>query len=519
MIKDRSMKVLQLIRTIIGLVTCFSVGLELLFFFSIPNLCGCIMTIITTWIFLTFFLYEDVILNRPFPFLMYLSMFFYHFLPLPFTLLERKPISYGMEMGITTFLLETIMFCIGSVAFYLTEKRPLYNGVITRLLNTFSFFSDYSDAVIVVIGIIGFIAKISALISLPIGALKTLLSGLVGLMYAPILLFFPDLYDSESKRNLRRPFVWAYTIIVFLMSFGTNSRYALLTPFGIFAILYFLSVCKSKMTFGEIAHPKRVIALVLIVFVGLSTVDKVSNAMLQVRNIRDDVSFTELLSLTIDTIMSGDIKEIEVYDILETKEASKYSSGWTEEYLDNFMLNRYANMRISDETLYLASRLDDNQIEKMRSDFYDRIIITFPNPVIKMLGSDLDKDDYISSRGDLLNYYAGNGSSYTLGNLIVTSNLADGLIQFGFVYFAIQFFLWLITFRLLDSMCYRCDGETYYSLFGLISVFTILGMFRNANGCLEDISYIIRYFWQDAFLFVLVFFLARSIVYTFNKRR
>lgn len=517
MIKNRNITVLQLIRVIIGLVALFSVGLELLFFFSIQNLCGCIMTIITTWIFLTFFLHEDIVSDRPFPFLMYLSMFLYHYLPLPCTLFERKPISYGMEMATLTFLLETVLFCIGSFAFYLTIRRPLDNGTITKILNTFSFFAHYADDIIVVVGMIGFLAKITVLISLPIGAVKTIMSSLVGLMYTPILLFFPDLYDSDRERNLKRPFVWLYTMIIFLMSFGTNSRYALITPFGIFTILYFLSICKSKMTFIEIIHPKRVIALVLIVFIGLSTVDKVSNAMIQVRNLREDVSFIELISLTYEAMTSINAKDI--YDILEVKEPSRYQDGWTEEYLDNFMLNRYANMRISDETLYLANRLDDSQLKIMRSDFYDRIIICFPNPVIKMFGSDLNKDDFKNSRGDILNYYAGKGSIYTLGNYIVTSHLADGLIQFGTLYFLIQFILWLIVFRLLDSMCYRFEGETYYSLFGLLSVFTILGMYRNANGCLQDIAYIIRYFWEDAFFFIIAFFLARSIVYTFNKRR
>lgn len=517
MIRDRNMTVLQLIRVGIGLVTFFSVVLELVFFFSIENLCGCVMTIITTWVFLTFFLHEDIIVDHPFPFLMYLSMFLYHFLPLPCTLLERKPISYGMEMATTTFLLETVMFCIGSFAFYLTVRRPLHNRGVTKLLNTFSFFADYSDTVIIVVGLIGFIAKISALIALPIGALKSVLSGLVGLMYAPILLFFPNLYDSEREMNLSRPMVWVYTIVVFIMSFGTNSRYALLTPFGIFAILYFLSICKNKMTVEEIANPKRIIAIVLIVFVGLSVVDKASEAMLKVRNIRNDVSFTELLSVTFESIT--ELKTEDIVEVFEVKEPSKYVEGWTEEYLDNFMLNRYANMRISDETLYLASLLDENEIKVMRKDFYDRIILTFPNPVIKMLGSDLNKDDYKSSRGDLLNYYAGNGSSYTLGNLIVTSSLADGLIQFGLLYYLLQFFLWHIMFRLLDSMCYRYNGETFYSLLSLISVFTILGMYRNANGCLQDISYIIRYFWEDAFLFIVAFFLARSIVYTFYRKR
>lgn len=36
-----------------------------------------------------------------------------------------------------------------------------------------------------------------------------------------------------------------------------------------------------------------------------------------------------------------------------------YSEGWDETYVDNFLLNRYCNMRITDETLYYAMKLKD----------------------------------------------------------------------------------------------------------------------------------------------------------------
>lgn len=44
-------------------------------------------------------------------------MFFYRFLPLPATLLENKPITYGLQIPYMTFLFETLLFIVSSFAF------------------------------------------------------------------------------------------------------------------------------------------------------------------------------------------------------------------------------------------------------------------------------------------------------------------------------------------------------------------------------------------------------------------
>lgn len=50
-----------------------------------------------------------------------------------------------------------------------------------------------------------------------------------------------------------------------------------------------------------------------------------------------------------------------------------YSEGWDETYVDNFLLNRYCNMRITDETLYYAMKLkgwDSYGNKQMRDMFW-----------------------------------------------------------------------------------------------------------------------------------------------------
>ena len=76
-------------------------------------------------------------------------------------------------------------------------------------------------------------------------------------------------------------------------------------------------------------------------------------------------------------------------------EPQAYRLGWTEEYIDNFMLNRYANIRITDETLYLANNTTNTSLKReMQDDLKNRLICILPSPIITMLGIDINKSDY-----------------------------------------------------------------------------------------------------------------------------
>ena len=109
--------ILSVVKKIIRLILIISIISEMIFFPSWENFCGCIMTFICWYIFDHFFLLRAIILKYPFAFIMYTSMFLYRFLPLPATLLENKPITYGLQIPYMTFLFETLLFIVSSFAF------------------------------------------------------------------------------------------------------------------------------------------------------------------------------------------------------------------------------------------------------------------------------------------------------------------------------------------------------------------------------------------------------------------
>jgi hypothetical protein len=146
----------------------------------------------------------------------------------------------------------------------------------------------------------------------------------------------------------------------------------------------------------------------------------------------------------------------------------------------------------------------------MKRDIIERVFSLLPTPILNLFGFSIDKSGREYSRGDFL---YGQG----FGGYRVTSHVGDGLATFGYLYFPLQFVVLFFVFLLLNSLVFFTKIGVLYSPFGLINVFTFLGMFRNANGITMDLSYCLRGFWQGCFTYLILFQVVKQIV-LFKKR-
>lgn len=492
---------------------------ELFFFPSLKNLFGCLMAGISFSVF-RYFLKSRYVINFPFGFLMFSSMFLYRFLPLIATIIEGKPISYGFENSIETFIYETFLFLIGAFAFFVANRNsinPCENNVIQKVLYKLNFFK-ISNSTLWILGLFGFIVKFSILSAGnaeygDVGG--KFFAGLEYLIYAPLILFFPKLISIQNFT--KKKWLWIYTGIVFLMSIATNSREQIIAPFAIIILLYFIYSVREGLRITSLISLPRILILGFIIFFGIQTISDLSMAMLYTRSIRGDIGKKELLEETLDTF--GDkklLKELNATVKGERTELTNYQQGWTEVYIDNFMLNRYANMRISDQTLYLAGIVGYGN-SKMQNYFLNRLLALVPTPIIGLFDIDLNKEDLQYSPGDLL-ISLKTGSSI-FASYRVSSHIAIGFATFGFFYFILQFFVWVLVFKLLNTYIIFINGEVIYSAFGLMNIFTFLGMFRNSGGMMLDVSFIIRGYIQGVFTYLIAFILANFVCTIFFKER
>jgi hypothetical protein len=506
-----------LLRKWLDIILYISILGEIIFFFSLANLAGCLMTWIVWLIFRTFFLKREIILEHPFAFLTFLSMFLSRYIPLPATLLEGKPITYGFEVPFDTFFYETLMFLVSSLAFYAATKRKnRENNIIQKILLRLGFF-EANTITIWLMGFIGIFARLQQLSvanEIEYGDVNNkFLAGLLYLQYAPIILLFPTL-SRIPVSNRGKTLIWIYVSFIVLASLATNSRQAMLFPIFTIILLFFLYLLKNNESIYKFLSPIKIIVIGTIVIFGLELVSDISLAMLYTRGSRSNISRGDLFDKTLETLQSDQImNNLRNASLEERSTINSYNEGWDERYLNNFMLNRYGNLRVSDQTLFYAKKIGYANT-KMQESFFEKVLATFPLPFLNMLGININKD-LSYSPGDMLSLIAGDRTF--LGGFRITSLVADGLATFGYLAFLIQFVLLYLSFILIDSFVFYKKKTTLFSIFGLMNVFSFFGMYRSSIGTIVPLVYIIRGFWQQCFTFWIVTFLIHTIVNKFIR--
>ncbi|WP_282116706.1 hypothetical protein [Cellulophaga baltica] len=500
-----------------GLIILLALGVvaEMVFFPSLTNLYGCIMAVISLTVFLYFFKTKYV-QQYPFAFCMYLSMFLYRFLPLIATLSEGKPITYGFERPYETFIYEITLFLISSLSFYLACKLDVKkNNALQTALFKFKFF-EITPAILWGMGIIGIVVRIY---NFSAGEVEygdvggKFLDGLTYLMFAPICLFFPTFLNIKFSHKKA---LWTYTILIFLINIASNKRTLIITPFGIFAILSFLYLVINKKKISDIIPPVKLVLGGLILFVGLNFLSNLSLAMLYTRetmmydqDTRNNANKLDAFTETIETVQNEQLMtRLKAIKSKVINKQTKYTQGWTEYYVDNFMLSRYANLRITDETLYYAEKKGYAN-RQMFELFKKNIIVLLPTPVLNYFGVFIDKSEFEFSRGDFLY-----GSGF--GGYRVTSHVGDGLATFGYWYFLLQFIIFILIFKALSCFTYYSQVGIEYAPFALMNVFTFLGLFRNAQGISGDFGYLIRGYTQGIITYLIILHFLKMILKIVN---
>ena len=490
--------------------------LEMLIWPSINNFFGCVMTAISWLIFSKLGLNEQVIREHTFAWLVFLSMSLYRILPLIATIMEGHSIGYNFVLPLSTYCGEIFLYLISALAFYLAINCKKVLLALKRILYHYKFYDSADKTTLWVLGIFGVIIEIYRNVNY-IGFGDVLGKTLIGLkffQFAPILIFFPRLM-GDNKCNKIIAFnktCVIYLILLILLSFVRNSRGALFEPIGTFVLLFFLSYINSSKKIRYSIKKGYVIVGVLATLFVIPLLSDVSLAMLYNRQFRNDTKRTELFIRTINTLRDKNkMEELRFFYEKEEFNTINYDNRvyktWSETYVSNFALNRYCNLKVTDNTLYHAKKVGFAN-EYMFDDFCLELAALLPTPILNFFEIDYDKNVRYS-RGDKLKALSANRHPHA--SYLVISHLADGLLTFGYWYFPIEFILFFIRFLFLDTFLLQSKGKVNYSIYGLITIFTFLAMFRHAGGCCDSLSYLLRGYWQGVLLFILGFTLLKKL--------
>jgi hypothetical protein len=432
--------------------------------------------------------------------------------PLYLTALEGHSITFNLLVPVATFGHGVLSSLVCLVAHAIYRQSPWSRQLranVQRVLHQLKLFQPLRTAEAVAMGLLGVIAL--AFMSWFSGpaegnvVLTKFIQGFQFLSVIPATLLLQGLWSTETyaaSARTRKPLVLflLFTVLIALACVGRNARGPALLPltclFIGLALEWLYGLIRLRLV--------PILAVGLAIFLLLPLVTDLATAMVMVRGQRSYFSASELLVTTFDQLQDRDA--IQRYRLTESE--MNLTADWSENYVSNLFLARFANAKYPDNSLENASRVPLAGRDEMAAYQWLRLLTTLPSPLLSILGiSNATKLELLNhSFGDKLfslavGSYSGMGSHRT-GHFFGT-----GIAGFGFGYLLILFAGLLLTFPLLDSHALVSAAGSYGS--PLISVVALTQLFNwftisNTESVVMILAFPIRVFLEPVILFALV---------------
>ena len=430
--------------------------------------------------------------------------------PLLFTALEGNTITFNLLVPVATFghgLLSGLLSLFAHAVYRQSAWLIQLRTSVQRLLVRLGLFVPLRTGEIIAMGLIGLFAlAISSWFS---GLVQNIelykfIQGFQLFSIVPIAFVLRPLWiGNHHGLQEKAPGRFMALFLLFLMltivvSIGGNSRAGFVGPLACLSIgLAF------EWLYGLVRiRLKYVMAVALTILLLLPLITDLATAMVMVRGLRSDISPAELLDKTL--VQLQDREEIHKY----RKQSEIVPSGdWSEAYVSNLFLARFANAKFPDNSLEYAGQLSSTSRDEMASFHWWRVLAQMPSPVLSMLGvSSAAKAEVNSySFGDKLCFLA-SGSRYVLGSFRTGHYFGTGMAAFGFAYLAILLASLLLIFPLLDAQALvGLRGFASAPIFSVVAITQFIAWFTlsNSESVIDFLVYPLRGLIQPVLLYAL----------------
>lgn len=433
--------------------------------------------------------------------------------PLLFTAFEGNSLTYNLEVPVYTFGYSVLASLVAITAHWIYRNSKMLSLVREKFrisLVRLQIFEALDLKDVLVMGGLGVGAF--AIAPLYAGSLEDdniiikFIEGFRFLATIPAAYLLQTLRSESYLNNvsfplLRKRLAWLFFLFYLLALIATglirNSRSTFILPVSCFVLgyaLYFL--------FGLIRiYRSSLLAIALATLVGLPFLTDLASAMVMTRNLRDDISPFALAEQTLQQM--EDRPAIEQF----RKQATETGliSDWSEAYVDNIFLSRFANAKFPDNSLVNQSSLSSAGRAEMFLFHWHRFISILPSPVLRQIGvSDQIKAEANSiSYGDKL-YFLASGKRYALGGLRTGHFFGTGLAAFGAFFLFLLCVGFLLVFPLVDSHALISSGlNAGAPVISPIAITQLFGWFvlSNSESVVNLLSYPFRSFLEPILLF------------------
>ncbi|MHA4847144.1 hypothetical protein ACX0G7_23460 [Flavitalea antarctica] len=498
---------------------------QLVFFFSAANLFG-VVCVLIAWKLTELSVLNAPSLNRyPLSATVILGYSLTQYcLPCVFTLLEKKPLVYNLDLPYSVFIHSFFALLILLSAFELYKvmrsRKQASFALTQKALIKINAFTAPGSLQLWLIGFFGLLGIIGTyytgtrygLEDHERGGAAKLFQALIPFAYTPYFIPLRSLFDySEKKYKAPVLMLVLYTLLLILIGVGGNHRSLFMTGLTTAGIAYFLGLLLGKFNL-RVFNLKAVVPGLIALWFVTGPLANLGTAMVMVRSMRADVSGTDLLEQTLE--VSQNERMLARFKATSPKEVV----DWDEDYFDNIFLARFCNLKFNDEGLKQSERIGKVD-RKMQEYSIARIWSIFPLPVLQALDIEIDKEQVISgSFGDYLFDRA--GGSNAIGGFRTGQFASTGMASFGWWYLAILFIGVIPIFYCFDIFVLRMkssDGismKTIISLPGLVPI-TLTFMFFSLSTASESVvntfSYLLRAWPQTLIIYIILFFVSKKV--------
>jgi hypothetical protein len=502
----------------------FLAAIQLIFFPEITNL------VVVVFIGLGWLLYTTAFMRahlmRSFLFSSFIVFGYastHLLLPLLFTTLEGKPVTFNLVNPVQVFLHALIAMFVILVAHAI--YRFLARSTSDRsfsVMKVIGFYTPPTDMQLWIMGFIGLASIYYVFFMIPdIGRAPTgppidkLIQSLSTFTYAPYVIICGALYGRKAKNVGANLIPLAiFTVVLFALGIGRNSTGAFMFGFTTIAFAYlvacFIGVIKPKFF-----TLRNVILGALGLWLLVGPLADLRTAMVIVRGERAEIPAETLLLRTLEAY---DDKEAIRQRRIDDLGAELVDPDWDELYVDNVFANRFSNVKFADLSLERAEMLGEYDPDML--DFaYDYLIGALPDPVIKAFAFDIDKElAYSNSTGDMI--YLTAGGQGPPGGFRVGHFAGTGMATFGWWYLGILGAGMIVVFYLVDKFqepkTTKKDASApeyqplRFSFCGLLALTTWF-QFLQFESVTQIGVFLIRGWLQMVILYAVVFHLTRII--------
>lgn len=438
----------------------------------------------------------------------------YCFLPLMITLIEGKPLTFNFEVPYLTFFNQAIDITVIVLAYRVAIRIYRKNNILSKIWNWSWFSKAPNDFEIWALGLIGLCCMLfnlsqqgSDIEAQATGnASSIIIDALASFAIAPIVLLYKNLYGGTGKAGTKK-LVVVYILFIMLIGIATTRRMLIFNAVMTIVLIY---LAYSYIKNIRIMTKRNMILFLIGLYLATGPVADLAAAMILNRH----VSETSSASQTFDQVMKLYSNKEALHYAFQaynaaTDNGGNNALGWSEYYVDNIFLDRFCNLRVFDATLYNAQQQGFNN-ENGHQYYEDFWINELPSPIANALG--LKKTVHGTVTDDMVIGNFGE-NRYSIGGFKVGGETGIGLYMFGYWYYVIAFFTYIVMFYFLSSYVRFDSVDKMVIPVPILVIFMrYWTIFLNANGIFSSMGYVFtRAYTNKILIYCVVFFFLRMI--------